>query len=226
MKIKFQNFLKTITLKILVVAVLFVASLFLFAVIADEAVLENENQFDQKIFGIISPYSTPNFVHVMEKITFFGSGEFLLPAYLLLASYLFIRKRFRETIDIAVVALSSTALTFALKQYFHRARPDLSLIKRLTTFSFPSGHTISSFILSFILMYVISNTGLKKGIKWLLYFLLLSYTLSVGLSRIVLHVHYPTDVLAGYCFALAWLIISFWALQKIPFTKIISNPVR
>ncbi len=221
---KLKPFLQAVTLKMLIVIAMFIFSLLLFGFIAEEAVLENENGFDKKVFALLSPLSSLNFIHLMQVMTFFGSSNFLVTAYVILVGSLIFRMRLRQAIDVSVVALTSTALTFAMKEFFHRNRPDSPIIKGITTFSFPSGHTISSFIFSCVLIYLIIEGRMKLWQKWLLSILLLLFSFLIGMSRIILHVHYPTDVIAGYCFGFAWIILSFWLLRKIsPFNRYITS---
>ncbi|MBA2422253.1 MAG: phosphatase PAP2 family protein [Chitinophagales bacterium] len=224
MKEKLKNFLEAVTLKMLVVIAMFILSLFLFGLIAEEAVFENENGFDKRVFGLLSPFSNLSLIHLMQVTTFFGSRNFLLPAYLLLIAYLISKRKLRQAIDISVIALTSTALTFVMKEFFHRSRPDSHFVKGITTFSFPSGHAISSFVFSCVLIYLIVDGKMNIWPKWIISILLLLFSLLIGLSRIILHVHYPTDVIAGYCFGFAWIILSFWLLRKISlFNRFISS---
>ncbi len=212
---KRARLLKAISLEVLLVACLFLASLFVFAFIADEVVYEKENVFDNKVFAFLSSYTSPGLIKTMQVITFFGSSEFLLPAYIVLAGYFLFRKKYRNCVDISVIGLSSTGVMYVLKQVFHRNRPDLPIIKSLTTYSFPSGHTLSSFIFCSVLAYLIWNTNLRQITKLLYCFLLLCFSVTIGISRIVLKVHYATDVIASFCLGIAWVIMSFWLLEKI-----------
>lgn len=205
----------TISLQVLLIALLFIAALFLFSYIAHEAVYENERVFDDEVFAFLAKYSTANVAKVMEVFTFFGSSTFLLPAYIILVTGLLIYKRYRYSINISIIALSSTGIMFCLKQLFHRQRPNLPLIKSITTYSFPSGHALSSFIFCSILIYLIWQTGLTAVFKRLFSFLLLLFSITIGISRIVLKVHYATDVIASFCLGIAWAILSFWLLEKI-----------
>jgi membrane-associated phospholipid phosphatase len=217
-KKKIQKWVGLISLELAVVACLFVAALFFFALIAHEAVYENEDVFDKKIFAFLSSYSNEGFLEVMRFFTFFGSIQFLLPAYILLVLYFFVKKKYRYCIDISIIAISSTGLMFALKELFHRQRPELPLIKSIaTTYSFPSGHALSSFIFCSILIDLVWEGALGRVWKWLFSILLLLFSFIIGISRIVLKMHYATDVIAGFCLGIAWVIISFRVIKKISF---------
>jgi undecaprenyl-diphosphatase len=106
-------------------------------------------------------------------------------------------------------------MMFALKDLFHRERPTLPIINGLSTYSFPSGHALSSFILCSIFIFIIRNGHWKPVYKWIVSILLLLLAITIGISRIVLKVHFPTDVIASFCLGIAWVIFSLWLFKKI-----------
>ena len=214
MKKSIQKSLQQAPLQLLVVAFIFLLSIFIFSLIVHEAVYEQEDVFDMKVIQFFSAHSSQTLIEVMKRITFLGSSTFLFPAYIVLIVWLIFRKRVQYAIDIAIIALSSTGIMFVLKQFFHRHRPPLPVIKTLTSYSFPSGHALSSFIFCTILMYLVWEGPLSKAGKYVLIILLLLCTLTIGLSRVILNVHYATDVIGGFCTAIIWVIISFAILKK------------
>jgi undecaprenyl-diphosphatase len=208
-----------ISLEFVIVAFLFIGALFVFALVA-HAVYENEDLFDKRAFAYLSSYSSEGFLEAMKFFTFFGSILFLLPAYILLVVYFFIKKEFRYCIDILIISISSSVLMFGLKELFHRQRPDLPLIKSIaTTYSFPSGHALSSFIFCSVLIDLIWESTLARVWKWVFSILLLLFSFTIGISRIVLKMHYATDVIAGFCLGIVWVIISFRVIKKINFKE-------
>lgn len=218
-----QSVLKKLSLEFIVIAVFFVSALFLFALITHEVVYEKEDIFDSRVIHFFSPYSTESFINVMKFFTFFGSSRFLLPAYIVLIAILLIKHKKKYSIHVALIAVTSTALSFGAKRIFHRARPDLPLIQSLKTYSFPSGHALSSFIFCSILVYLLWHTNIQPIWKWCLSVLLFLFSLTIGISRIVLKVHYPSDVLAGFCLGYVWVIFSFYLLQRIESSGRLSN---
>ena len=206
--------LSVLTIKFLLVAAAFVASLFAFGFIAREAVFEREDIFDQQVSQFLVPYTSPPVISLMRFFTFFGSTWFLLPAYVILIVLLLIRKEKRNALNVAIIGSASTVLIFGLKSIFRRARPDLPLIRSLKTFSFPSGHAVSSFIFCSVLVYLVWNSRARPAAKWIFSILLLFFSLMVGLSRIILKMHFATDVIAGFCLGIAWVLLSFWLMKK------------
>jgi undecaprenyl-diphosphatase len=160
-------------------------------------------------------HATPQFIAAMKSITFLGSTSFLLPAYLVLILWLLFVRKPQQAFDIAVVAISSTAMMFALKEFFKRQRPALPIIKNVSGYSFPSGHSLSSFIFCTVLIYLVWNGHWPKPVKVLVILLLVLLALTIGLSRVVLNVHYATDVIGGLCLGMIWAIISFFLIRKL-----------
>ena len=223
MRAAIQKLIKQITLKVLVIAGLFLLALFVFGFLADEAVYEHEDKFDNSVISFLSNHLTPGVIQAMKDFTFFGSSVFLFPAYLMIIIYFIVKKNIRRAIDIFIIAISSTGMMFFLKQVFHRKRPELPIIKGITNNSFPSGHALSSFIFCSILAYLIWQGNLSRPLKCLLMFLLMLLTLTIGISRIVLNVHYVTDVIAGFCLGIMWVIGSFWLLNLLSRMAPVSN---
>jgi undecaprenyl-diphosphatase len=110
--------------------------------------------------------------------------------------------------------LGGVALNNALKLAFARPRPDIvSPLVQVFTASFPSGHATLSAITYLTLGALLGRTQPTSGLRLYLIGLAAFLTGLVGLSRVYLGVHYPTDVLAGWCIGAAWAM-GCWALMK------------
>src|SRR6266498_721178 len=154
MKKFIREIISEIELKTVLVSLIFLVSIFVFGYLAHEVVGENETRFDEKAFQFFSAYKSPQFINVNRIFTFFGSTYFIIPAYIILIILLWIIHRRSDAINVTIVAASSTLLMLGLKQFFHRHRPELPLLKALTNYSFPSGHALSSFIFCSVLIYL------------------------------------------------------------------------
>ncbi len=203
-----------ITIRFILALLLFLTMLVVFVSIADEIVLEHENAFDQNISSAIQSLVSPFTTSLMKGFTFFGSQLFLFPAYILLIIYYIFRKNNRLALDIAMVGLSSTGILFLLKDIFKRHRPLDPLVNNVTGFSFPSGHSFSSFTFFGLLIYIIWKTNIKKSLKIAGSIFLFLLATTIAFSRVYLRVHYPSDVIAGFCLSVVWLMISLWLLHK------------
>ena len=215
MRKEYQYLVQQISLQTITVSTLFLGSLLAFTYIANENVTEHETKFDENVISYVAVHTTPLLVKTMQIITFFGSIQFLLPCYILIITYFLLKRNKKTAINIAVIALSSTSAVFLLKQLFQRNRPGLPLIENAVGYSFPSGHSLSSFVFCSILAYILWSSSLKKVWKYAASVLLLLFSISIGVSRIILNVHFATDVIAGFCLGIIWVLVSFWIMNKI-----------
>ena len=116
-----------------------------------------------------------------------------------------------------LVATSVTGgilLVTLLKDVFARTRPDLVLqAARVFTTSFPSGHATMSAITYLTLGALLARVQPDRSLKAYLLGVAIALTMLVGISRVYLGVHWPTDVLAGWCIGSAWAI-GCWFLAR------------
>ncbi|MEO6852002.1 MAG: phosphatase PAP2 family protein [Mucilaginibacter sp.] len=202
-----------LTWRVFLTGSLVLAALLLFVYIADEAVIEGEKAFDDAVISFFDSVTGPRLIGLAKVFTFLGSPTCLVPFYLCLVAFYFVRRNWLFGVYVLIITASSTALFAGLKLVFHRARPDHPVIKGVTGYSFPSGHSLSAFVFSSILIYIVWHSGFRRRWKWVLSVLLVLYACAIGSSRIVLKVHYPTDVLASFCVGLVWVVVSLWILQ-------------
>jgi undecaprenyl-diphosphatase len=214
-----RSFVSKLPLKLITIVGLFLLVLGLFALLTHEVIIEKEQEFDNRLAGFFATYSTDSFLQLMRFFSFFGSGKFLIPAYVLIVVYFLIRKRPLVSLNIGIIAITSTVLSQGAKRIFQRARPGEPLMEVLRTYSFPSGHAFSSFVFCSVLAYLIWRSHLQPPWKWVCSIMLLLFSIAVGMSRIALKMHYPTDVLAGFCLAFLWVVLSFFFLNRIQYSR-------
>jgi|SRR5687768_9846028 len=214
-----QVLVKRISFKTILFAILFILSILIFTILAHEVVGENEDRFDIKVFEFVNAHFSDSAIQFFSVISFFGTPMFLIPAYLLMVIYLFMKKHKEDAIDVAIISLTSTALLTGLKSIFERSRPDLPLLEELTNYSFPSGHALSSFIFCSVLIYLTWKSDLSRIWKWSILVVLLFLTAIIGISRIVLRYHFASDVAAGFCMGFVWVMLCIWIKQKLRATK-------
>ena len=202
--------------EMLLIVVLFLASLLAFAYLIRRVIVLQNTGFDQKVFSFLNQYVSETNNQVMLFFTFFGTHNFLIPANLtLIAFYIFIKKHKWYSIKIPAIALSSLGLMFGLKYLFGRPRPDVPLVFHANGLSFPSGHALFSITFYGLLAYIIYKNIQHKPLRWLLIVLLAVLMLIIGFSRVYLRVHYATDVIAGFCVGFMWLSFAIWMLNRI-----------
>jgi len=188
-----------------------VAMLLLFLFIAHEVIREKEVMFDNGINRWMDSFSNPQVTSIMSVITFFGSVYFLVPAYLLLAIWLWIRISRTAGLYFFCISAIGTVVMVAAKYLFHRNRPEIPLVHAVGGFSFPSGHVTSSIIFFGWLGYIlIARLRIRGWLRWFIILLAILICGAIGFSRVYLEVHYATDVLAGFCLGILYFMISMY----------------
>jgi undecaprenyl-diphosphatase len=127
----------------------------------------------------------------------------------LLVLGLALRRRFREGLFAGISIIGSLLLNVAAKHSFARTRPSLwQSIAPETTYSFPSGHAMGSMTLALVAVLLCWHLRSHRGWSWRWPVTLVAavFVLLVGLSRIYLGVHYPSDILAGWAAASVWTV--------------------
>ncbi len=204
------------------IAVLAIACLlFAFGVIAQNVMQGTSLVFDQTIVRALRDPGNPSapvgpawVQEAARDLTSLGSMIVLLIATCAVAIYLFLARQYAAAWLLLVAVFGGIALNDLLKHAFARPRPDqLYQATRVFTSSFPSAHAEISAItyLTMAALLAQSQSSFRIG----LYFIILAalLTLLIGLSRLYLGVHYPTDVLGGWCIGAAWALIC-WVLMR------------
>jgi undecaprenyl-diphosphatase len=174
-----------------------------------DGVLEGNglSSVDKPINQFLAAHRTVWWTTVFTALTLLGSVAVLAPLTAALAVLIALRSHSWRPIWVTVVALGGVQLlVFALKQLVGRPRPAAGLAAiRATGFSFPSGHSTSSFValtvLAWLAMAVVTRP-VARIVLWLLAGLLI---VGVGVSRMYLGVHYLTDVLGAWILGATWL---------------------
>lgn len=204
------------SLEVFVLLGVFSAALVAFIFIAEMVFHGNTQEVDATVFNFIAGHVSDIRTDIMQFFTFLGTHTFLIPANLLLTAwFLFMRKRRWNSIKIPAVALSSLLLMFILKLIFHRERPLTPLLAQAKGYSFPSGHALMSVTFYGLLIFIVWQSSKPIWLKWLLSTSLFLLIIIIGISRVYLRVHYASDVLAGFCIGLMWLLLSLVILDKI-----------
>jgi undecaprenyl-diphosphatase len=151
-------------------------------------------------------------------VTALGSLVFLSFVSLVTVGYLFlIGKRALALLMIAAV-VGGEIFSTVLKNAFDRPRPDILHTVRVFTTSFPSGHAMLSAVTFLTIGALLTRVHDDPRAKTYFMVVAVFLTVVVGLSRIYLGVHYPTDVLAGWCVGSAWAILcwvgTLWLQQR------------
>ncbi len=190
------------------------AALLLFAWLAWLASQGAVPGFDTAGRDAVHAYARPWLTLVMEAASLAGGGWGLWPGGALIIGLLARAGRRREVAVFAIVVLGANFVNEALKLFFHRPRPEPWFgYPQPPTYSFPSGHAFVSFCFCLCLAEILVRHEWPLVGKVAIWSAALGCTLTVGLSRIYLGVHYPTDVLAGFAAGIVWITLIRVAAQ-------------
>lgn len=160
--------------------------------------------FDSYIAATVYSLRETALTYIFIAVTYSANWQTITLICLFLLLYKPTRKPYGLLLTIA--AIVSSGLYLALKELFKRVRPDETLwLISETGYGFPSGHSMTGLVFYGLIIYLV-NTRMKneKAANLITVFLCVLIFL-IGFSRIYLGVHYPTDVLAGFCMGAALL---------------------
>ena len=172
-----------------------------------QEVLEKESfQFDTAILLGIHQWANPTLDQFMLSLTRLGDPEVVVVVVVVGLGWLLQRQRWAEAKMLMIACLGAVILNQGLKLFFARPRPLLwTRLIAETSYSFPSGHALGALVLYGFWAYVLATRFPQK--QKLIYTISVLLISAIGLSRLYLGVHYPTDILAGYAIGFLWLVV-------------------
>jgi undecaprenyl-diphosphatase len=195
---------------LLLISVLFAASAavwFFVALLVQVVTGASLTATDTRALNLVVTLRTPAADHVFYAITLMGSAETVVVVAGVGILVALLAARYEDALMIAFSVVAGTVFFTVIKLVVARPRPPLEDARYVQSgFSFPSGHSTISAALYGTLAYLLIRGMRREGAKvtiWVVAALLVS---AIGISRVYLGVHYPSDVLAG------WLGGSFWVL--------------
>lgn len=195
------------------IAALFIA---FFSEIAEEALSQETWTFDSAIVVFFNSIESSRLDVFMVAITEMGSVWFVTAFSIAVIGFLWFKERDKLGILFFLISVGGGAvLTLLLKNLYARERPSINPEIDAIGFSFPSGHSMGSVIFYGFVMYLLLRSGKSKVFKGVAISLLGVLIALIGISRIYLSAHYPSDVLAGFTAGAIWLTLSILALEWI-----------
>ena len=181
-----------------------VLGIILFSWIADEMREGDTIRFDDNIRSFVHSFSSPATTKFMFAMSFMGSGvlELMLIAAVILCV---VKKWYRALGWLALTLAGATILSVTLKYGFHRSRPDVFFGGLPHSYSFPSGHSLYSLCFYGVMAGLINARVRSLWLRVSVFSIATLMIALIGLSRIYLGVHYPSDVIAGYLAGAIWV---------------------
>ena len=209
------------SLTVLIGVLIAVGGTWMFIELADE-VQEGETQkFDEwaieslrRSDDPVTPLG-PRWLHEAARdITGLGGVTVLSLVTLAVAGYLWMVRKYHAMWLVIIATFSGLIVSTLLKRSFDRARPDIvPHLSHVYTASFPSGHAMLSAVVYLTLGALLARLVPQLAVKIYFIAVALTVTFVVGVSRVFMGVHYPTDVLAGWTAGLVWAILC-WLVAR------------
>lgn len=192
--------------------IVFYSLILLFIIWLSLMLSNNLKWFDEPVYNTIISFRSSGLDTFMRFITSFSNPVIIIFLCSLSLIFLFIKKRW----PIALVSTSLISVIFnqGIKNIVKRPRPlKLRLIEE-SGYSFPSGHAMGSMAFYGFLILLISKSKINKYFKMVLILILSVLILLIGVSRVYLGVHYPSDIVGGFILSMALTLKCFDVFEK------------
>jgi undecaprenyl-diphosphatase len=184
-----------------------IAALFFFGWLADEMIEGDTHRFDEGVRNFVHEFSSPALTSLMQLASFLGSTLFLVIFGVIIVIALYLRKHRHGAILFTITTVGASILLVTLKLAFRRTRPEPFFDTILpVSYSFPSGHSLASFCFYGALAAILTPRIKNIYLQILVWISAIIMIFLIGISRIYLGVHHPSDVVAGYVVGLIWVI--------------------
>lgn len=145
---------------------------------------------------------------VAIDVSALGGATVIILLTLLVCGHLLLRARWRRVLILLLTVAGGHLLSHSLKHAYGRERPDVvPHLAHVDSASFPSGHSLSSSVVYLTIGALLAQSAARRREKAYLICLAFGLTFIIGLSRVFLGVHYPSDVLAGWSAGTAWALV-------------------
>jgi undecaprenyl-diphosphatase len=191
----------------------FIAAIVALAAVWLAMLLLGRGALDRNLYESLYAGHRPALVVVARVFTALGEPTVLIGAGFLFAVFLWREGRARFALALLLVILVGRGLSEVQKYWIARARPDLEPhLVVVKTSSFPSGHATSSMI-----FYLTIAIALTAGTRWQRRAAAAAVLLSlcVGVSRVMLGVHWPSDVVGGWAFGMLWVLLTLRSAERV-----------
>ena len=208
-------------LAILVGAVIVLGLIWTFIHLADKVAEGDTRQFDEWVLGALRTGPDrgmlvgPWWLRAgAADITSLGSPTVLGLTVLAVTGYLLLHGLYKNGLFVFVASVGGWVLNWVLKAAFARARPDVvPHLQEVMSSSFPSGHALTSAAVYLTLGALLMRIAHGRLAKYYCIAIAMFATFLVGCSRVLLGVHYPTDVIAGWLIGMSWALVC-WTVER------------
>lgn len=162
---------------------------------------------------------------VARDITALGGIAVLVLAIAAASGFLAIYRAYRMLAVLLVSTLGGISTSLLMKHLFDRPRPDIvPHLSQVYTNSFPSGHSMMSAIVYLTLGALVAPLLRHFWVRFYVIAVAVALTVLIGISRVYMGVHYPTDVVAGWAAGLVWALLCWLVARAIPHSQAKREP--
>lgn len=172
-------------------------------VLKEDVLAQYDQQISDYVISFRTPLLTEYFIFITNVGDFYGYVVVLCLAVVVSVLYFKNWKYILQTVFVLLLASISNVM---LKRLVNRARPGAEHLVVVETLSYPSGHAMSAMAFYGFLIYLFYRFKINSLLKTGIILLLVVMILSIGISRIYLGVHFPSDIAGGYIAGLIWVV--------------------
>ena len=195
-----------------------VAAVSMFAAFASLVTGGFTQTFDERILQWLEAQRSPVMDRVMLEISALGTGAVLLVLVLVASVFLWLTKHHWSVYILLMGVFGGQLANRLLKTSFERPRPSVvEWVTDVSSLSFPSGHAMTSMITYGSIAYLVARLEPTRRLRLTTWALCGVMILLIGISRMYLGVHYPSDIIAGYIGGLAWIAFVAASLTAVRF---------
>lgn len=186
-----------------------------FIELTDQVFDGDTQDLDNQVLQWVGAHRGPHWVQEMGRdATALGGVLFLMLTTLACAGYLLMVRQIHAMVLVLVSSAGGMLLSFGLKLLFDRERPAVfEHASYVSSSSFPSGHAMMSAAVYLTLGAILWQMVPRPALKVYVLVVAMLMTALTGISRIYVGVHYPTDVLAGWCAGTVWALLC-WLVAR------------
>ncbi len=200
--------------------IIFIASIHLFLEITEDLKAKYMTDIDASVSHYITSFRSPELTKYFTLATNVGDSLGYICAFVIVTIVFYLMfDNWKYVVELAIISLLALSSNLILKQIIHRPRPISEHLVSVDTLSYPSGHAMSAMAFYGLLIYLFYTFKMNHFIKIIVITALVFIILSIGISRIYLGVHYPSDIAGGFVAGFIWVILCVLILNVIRIFK-------
>jgi undecaprenyl-diphosphatase len=217
---------------VLVAALAIVVAIYGFIELAHELNQAQMRHFDERLLRLLRTADDPSvligprwFAEAVTDITALGGTPILIGVILCAVGYLLLVHRYGAAALVIIASARGGLMSLLLKELFGRMRP--GVVPHLVTvegLSFPSGHSMAAAVIYLTLGALLARFAARRRVRAYVVGVSLLLTFLIGITRVCLGVHYPTDVLAGWAAGLGWALTCWLIARYLQYRGAVEPP--